>query len=90
MIIKGINDIPGFSCINPKGAFYAFPNIKNFKMNSLKFSRWLLKEAMVAVVPGTEFGRMGEGYIRCSYATDYNKIKTALDRIEKATEKLRV
>ena len=90
MIIKRINDIPGFSCINPKGAFYAFPNIKKFKKKSLDFSKWLLKEAMVATVPGTEFGKMGEGYIRCSYATEYNKIKTAMDRIERAVEKSRL
>ncbi|MBN2043222.1 MAG: pyridoxal phosphate-dependent aminotransferase [Candidatus Aenigmarchaeota archaeon] len=88
MMIRRLNDIPGFSCVNPKGAFYAFPNIKKFKMDSLKFSRWLLKEAMVAVVPGTEFGKMGEGYVRCSYATGYGKIETALDRIEKVVENM--
>ncbi len=89
MIIKRLNDIPGFRCTEPKGAFYAFPNISFYKMKSLKFAEWLLKNAKVAVVPGTEFGRMGEGFIRCSYATEYHKIWKAMDNIERAVKKLR-
>lgn len=84
MIIKRLNEIPGFCCANPKGAFYAFPNINSFKMKSLAFSEWLIDKAKVATVPGTEFGRFGEGYIRLSYATSYELIEKALDRIEKA------
>ena len=87
LIIKRLNEIRGFSCIEPKGAFYAFPNIKSFGMKSFEFSKWLLKKAKVAVVPGTEFGRCGEGYIRCSYATSYEKIEEAMFRIEKATNR---
>lgn len=89
MIVKRLNSIPGFSCTNPKGAFYAFPNIKSFGMKSLALSEWLLKNAKVAVVPGTEFGKFGEGYIRLSYATSYDLIEKALDRIEKAAVKLK-
>jgi aminotransferase len=89
MIVRRINDIPGFSCAEPKGAFYAFPNISYYRMKSLKFAEWLLKNAKVAVVPGTEFGRMGEGFIRCSYATEYRKIEKAMDNIERAVKKLR-
>jgi aminotransferase len=89
LIIERLNEIPGFSCVEPKGAFYAFPNIKSFGMSSFDFSRWLLKNARVAVVPGTEFGRCGEGYIRCSFATSYKKIEKAMDRIEDATKKIR-
>lgn len=89
LIIKRLNEISGFSCVEPKGAFYAFPNIKEFGMKSLAFSRWLLKKAKVAVVPGTEFGRCGEGYIRCSYATSYEKIERAMERIESALKKLK-
>ncbi len=88
-IVKRMNDLPGFHCTEPMGAFYAFPNIKGFGMSSYEFSRWLLKEAMVAVVPGTEFGRMGEGHVRCSYATSYKKISAALERIEKAVRKIK-
>jgi len=86
LITKRINDIRGFSCVDPKGAFYVFPNIKSFGVKSLVFSKWLIDNAKVATVPGTEFGRCGEGYIRCSYATGYKKIETALERIEKAVK----
>lgn len=89
LMFERFNEIPGFSCVEPKGAFYTFPNIRGFGMKSLKFSMWLLKNAKVAVVPGTEFGRCGEGYVRCSFATSYEKISTALDRIEGATKKLK-
>ncbi len=88
MIVKGLNGIGGIRCLEPGGAFYAFPNISEFGMNSLGFARWLLKRAGVAVVPGTEFGLHGEGFIRCSYATAYDKIEQALERMEKALKKL--
>lgn len=83
LIIKRLNEIDGFSCVRPKGAFYAFPEISKFGKSSLGFSKWLLKKTGVATVPGTEFGRCGEGYIRCSYATSYKKIERAMDKIEK-------
>lgn len=89
LIVKGLNDIDGIRCLEPRGAFYAFPNISEFGMDSLAFARWLLKNAKVAVVPGTEFGLHGEGFIRCSYATAYEKIEKALGRMEKALKKLR-
>jgi len=88
-MVKRLNEIPGFSCIEPKGAFYAFPNIKSFKMSSFKFSLWLLEKAKVSVVPGTEFGMCGEGYIRCSFATSYEKIEMALERIENLVRKFK-
>ncbi len=80
-IVRRLNEI-GLRTRMPKGAFYAFSNIKDFKMKSLDFANLLLKKANVAVVPGTEFGKYGEGYIRFSYATDIKKIKIGLDRIE--------
>ncbi len=89
MIVKRLNAIPGFTCTNPKGAFYAFPNVKSFGKKSLSFSDWLLKNAKVATVPGTEFGKFGEGYIRLSYATEYGLIEKALDRIERSLVKLK-
>ncbi len=87
MIIKRLNEIQKISCTTPQGAFYAFPNVKNFKMSSGKFSDFLLKKAKVVVIPGSEFGKYGEGYIRLSYATAYGKIEKALDRIEGAIKK---
>jgi aminotransferase len=87
MVVRRVNEIPGFLCTVPKGAFYAFPNIKSFGMKSLEFSERLIKGAKVAVVPGTEFGKFGEGYIRLSYATGYDLIEKALDRIEREVKK---
>ena len=81
-IVARLNEI-GLDTKMPYGAFYTFSNIKHLSKSSLKFSQNLLKKSKVAVVPGTEFGKFGEGYIRCSYATDMSKIKIALDRIEK-------
>lgn len=86
-IVKRINEIPGFHCNKPEGAFYIFPKY-DFKMNSREFSRWLIKNAKVATAPGADFGRFGEGHLRLSYATDMKIIKKALDRIEIAVKKL--
>jgi aminotransferase len=87
MIIKRVREVPGWSCLEPEGAFYVFPNIKSMGMKSLKACEWLLKEAKVATIPGTEFGRMGEGFLRLSYATEYDKIERAMDRIERTVRK---
>lgn len=87
-VVKRINEIKGFDCLEPEGAFYAFPKI-GFKMSSLKFCKWLLKNAKVAVVPGSDFGRYGEGFVRFSYATSYDKIVKGMNRIESAVSKLR-
>jgi len=88
-IYKRVIGMEGFSCLEPKGAFYLFPNIKHFRMKSLKFAEMLLKKAKVAVVTGTEFGGGGEGYIRMSYATELGKIKSALDRVEKVLRRVK-
>ncbi len=82
LIVKRLNEI-GLTTLMPQGAFYTFSNIKNFSRNSRKFSKNLLNKAKVAVVPGSEFGSYGEGYIRCSYATDYKLIEKAMDKLEK-------
>ncbi len=87
MIVKRCNEIPGMECVEPKGAFYAFPNIKSYGMCSYDLSMKLLREAKVATIPGTEFGSCGEGYIRLSYATAYGKIEKAMDRIERVVRK---
>ena len=87
LIVSRLNEIEGFDCVEPKGAFYAFPRF-DFNMSSLEFAEWLLKNAKVAVVPGTEFGSKGEGFVRMSYATAYDKIGKAMDLIEKAVKRL--
>ena len=81
-VISRLNDM-GLQCHKPEGAFYAFPSIKKFGLSSLEFSSRLLKDEKVAVVPGTAFGMAGEGYVRISYATGFDKLKEALDRMER-------
>jgi len=88
MLVKRLNQLPNISCIKPEGAFYAFPNVTNLKMSSKKVADFLIKKAKVVTVPGTEFGKYGEGYLRLSYATAYEKIETAMDRIERAVSKI--
>jgi aminotransferase len=86
VIVKGFRDI-GLSCFEPRGAFYAFPSITCTGMTSEEFSEGLLKEEKVAVVPGSAFGKCGEGYVRCCYATSLADIEEALKRIGRFVEK---
>jgi aspartate/methionine/tyrosine aminotransferase len=80
-IVKGLNSIPGFSCLSPKGAFYVFPNIKKTGMTSEQCADYLLYKSGVAVLPGTAFGPYGEGYLRFSYANTLENIDIAIERI---------
>lgn len=82
LIVSRLNDM-GLITRMPEGAFYAFSNISNFSKNSLSFAHSLLKNAKVAVVPGSEFGCYGEGYIRCSFALNYDRIEQVMNRMEK-------
>jgi aminotransferase len=86
VIVKGFRDI-GLSCFEPKGAFYAFPSIKCTGMTSEEFAEKLLSEEKVAVVPGSAFGKCGEGYIRCCYATSLPDIEEALKRMGRFVKK---
>ena len=88
MIVEGLNEIPGVSCLRPKGAFYVFPNIKRIGIGCAQLADYLLNEAGVATLAGTDFGKYGEGYLRLSYATSQENIKKALDRIDKAVANL--
>jgi aspartate aminotransferase len=87
VFVKGINQIKGFSCLLPKGAFYTFPNIKQTGWPSKKLANALLEEAGVAGLSGTAFGEFGEGYLRFSTANSVENIETALDRIDQWTKK---
>jgi aspartate/methionine/tyrosine aminotransferase len=84
VIVSGLNNIKGVTCKKPHGAFYAFPNIKGTGMDCKKLGDYLLNEAGVAVLPGTSFGKYGEGYLRLSFANSIENIKKALDRISNA------
>jgi len=84
VIVDGLNQIPGFRCAQPAGAFYVFPNVEDTGMSSKAVADYLLEEAGVAVLGGAGFGRYGEGYIRLSYANSIANIQRALERIEQA------
>jgi aminotransferase len=86
IIVKRLNEI-GLECFKPKGAFYAFPSIRNTGLRSEEFSEGLLREERVAVVPGNVFGEAGEGFIRCAYAASLKDINEALNRMEKFSRK---
>lgn len=82
LIVSGLNRL-GLTTFEPRGAFYAFPRIKASGLDDESFAESLLKEERVAVVPGNAFGAGGEGFVRCSYATSYEKIEEALRRLER-------
>ena len=81
-IVTGLNSIKNFSCLSPKGAFYAFPNIKKTGMSSQECANFLLNKGGIAALPGTAFGPYGEGYLRFSYATTLENIDKAIARME--------
>ena len=81
VIVAGLNDIPGVSCVAPDGAFYAFPNISGTGLSSAELAARLLNEAGVAALSGTAFGQFGEGYLRFSYANSVENIQSALKAI---------
>jgi aspartate aminotransferase len=87
VIVSGLNNIPGITCKKPHGAFYVFPNITKTGMDCRKLGDHLLYNAGVAVLPGTSFGKFGEGYLRLSFANSIENIKKAMERIAKAVEK---
>jgi aspartate aminotransferase len=88
VIVDGLNQIPGFRCLRPKGAFYVFPNIESTDMSSQEMEDFLLNEAGVATLSGTSFGEHGEGFVRFSYANSVKNIKKALERIAEAMARL--
>lgn len=80
-VVKGLNALPGVSCIVPKGAFYAFPNVSQTGWKAKKLASALLEETGVATIGGPDFGVHGEGYIRLSYANSLENIERALERM---------
>ncbi|PJK30390.1 pyridoxal phosphate-dependent aminotransferase [Minwuia thermotolerans] len=80
-IVERLNELTGVSCVTPKGAFYAFPNITATGLDSGTLQDRLLQETGVAAIAGTSFGVLGEGYLRFSYASSIENIEEAMDRI---------
>lgn len=89
LITRRLNEINGISCRAPRGAFYVFANITQLGKSSEEVAEFLLSEGKVVAVPGSAFGRHGEGYLRFCYATPMEKLEKALDRVEKAVRKIR-
>jgi aspartate/methionine/tyrosine aminotransferase len=87
VFVKGLNQIKGFSCRLPHGAFYTFPNIKETGWPSKKLADALLEQAGVAALSGTAFGAFGEGYLRFSIANSMENLNLALDRVDQWTKK---
>lgn len=81
VIVSELNQVPGFRCIEPGGAFYAFPNIEDTNMSAKALQDQLLEEVGVAIIAGTSFGAQGEGYVRFSYANSTENIREAIRRV---------
>ena len=88
VLVEGLNAIPGFHCRLPQGAFYAFPNIRALGCPSDWLANYLLDEAGVAVLPGTSFGKNGEGYLRVCFANSMENIRQALELMGNAIARL--
>ncbi len=81
-LVRRLNEI-GLDCHLPGGAFYVFPDIRSTGLSSKDFAMRLLEQESVACVPGGAFGASGEGFLRCCYATAFEDIRTATDKIER-------
>lgn len=83
LLVEGLNELPGVTCLKPGGAFYVFPNIQGTGMNDETFSKVMLEEAGVALLPGSNFGEAGTGYVRLCYATDKTNIAKGIERMKR-------
>jgi len=81
LIVEGLNSLPGVTCVTPKGAFYAFPNIRGTGLSSKDFAEKAMYEAGVALLAGTAFGEFGDGYIRVSFANSRENLAEAIERL---------
>ncbi len=86
-VVNRLNEM-GIPCHSPGGAFYVFPDISQFGMTSMEFAMKLLEQEDVAAVPGTAFGECGEGFLRCCYATSFEELQVAMQRIEAFIKRL--
>jgi aspartate aminotransferase len=88
VLVDGLNAIPGVRCQLPQGAFYVFPNVSAFDRTSDWLAEYLLDKAGVALLPGTSFGKFGEGYLRLCFANSIENIELALEKLTAAFAKL--
>ena len=89
IVHEGLNAIDGIKCLKPESTFYAFPNISSFGLSSWEFAEYLVKEHKVAVVPGSIFGKAGEGYVRLSFAASIEQLKEGIARIQRGVDALK-
>lgn len=87
LLVEGLNELPGVSCLKPGGAFYVFPNIRGTGMDDVAFADLMLNEASVSLLPGSNFGKAGSGYVRLCYATDRENILKGIERMKKCLKK---
>jgi len=87
LVVEQMNAIENISCATPKGAFYAFPNISKTGWKAKELASSLLEQTGVATIGGPDFGTLGEGYIRLSYANSEENIERAIERIKAFVEK---
>src|SRR5712691_695145 len=88
LVVDGLNALPGVSCRRPRGAFYAFPNVRELAIDADELARRLLDEAGVAVLAGSAFGQVGKDHLRLSYANSQENLALALERISEFVEAL--
>jgi len=88
IVYDGLNAIDGIKCLNPESTFYAFPNIKSFGLSSWDLAKYLVREHKVAMVPGSIFGKGGEGYVRLSFAASAEQLREGIGRIKRGVEAL--
>lgn len=88
-IVNRLNEIDGISCWKPRGSFYAFPKVSELGKSSYELAEYLLKDGKVNTVPGTAFGKQGEGYLRLSFASPMKAIEEGMARLENSVKKIR-
>lgn len=88
ILVDGLNSIPGIRCLKPGGAFYVFPNITGTGLTSEQFADLMLEKACVALLPGTNFGEAGKGFVRLCYAVSRERIGEGVERIRKAVSQI--
>lgn len=89
IVYEGLNAVDGIKCLKPESTFYAFPNIKSLGLSSWDLAKYLVKEHQVAVVPGSIFGKGGEGYVRLSFAASIEQLQEGIARIKRGVEALK-
>ena len=89
IVYEGLNAVDGIKCLKPESTFYAFPNIKSLGLSSWDLAKYLVKEHQVAVVPGSIFGKGGEGYVRLSFAASIEQLQEGIARIERGVNALK-